>query len=293
MTLIAFFFFMLGALAEILWLWRQAQPDSATYPITRHTLVVGGLAGLALGLGLVLEVLGWEVIQVSLSNTWVAFIFTLLCGFLFLASLAPQFLPRVNEQTILTVQVLITIHLWLSGGNAHWAALLFIGLLPASISLYLVLRQTPVPPLGKALIYFWYLLSLLVQAAQGGGLDYFRLNRLAPIEGLAFGMLFVFLILHGLFALRFFLIVSSLLRPRNRRLVAQAMPVLFYDDQLPVRPFLILLGALGAALICLRALHLPGYPLWLNLSLLLVVQLLFNPSLTNQLRHRFHFGRSD
>jgi len=127
----------------------------------------------------------------------------------------------------------------------------------------------------KALVYFCYLLSLLALGFQREQMAFFSSKEFTLIEGLVFGMLLVFLVLHGLFAIRFFLMISSLILPRNRAYLPQVMPVIFYDEQAPTAVFMVITGSLLGALVVLRLFEIGNSLVWLDLAVILSVQVFF------------------
>ncbi len=134
-------------------------------------------------------------------------------------------------------------------------------------------------PILRVFLYFFYLILLVVQTVLSGQLALFSEIEISLPEGFSFGAVFFFIILHGLFLVRFFMIVTSLVLPRNRRLAGQAIQKLYYDDHSPAWQFgLFALVALGATWL-VGQINLPMPGLWVNLFILLAVQVVFNPRL--------------
>jgi hypothetical protein len=79
--------------------------------------------------------------------------------------------------------------------------------------------------------------------------------------------------------MRFFLIVSSLLRLRNRRLAAQAMPRLFSDEPLPALRFVLVSAGVAALLLANHAFGWLEPAMALSFGLLAGVQLMNPPRL--------------
>jgi hypothetical protein len=245
MTLEAFFFFLAGALGEISLLWNGARHSEshlakrfAVASISLERLLALGLIALAIGLGVVLRWLDIAKIRVSLDDGWVAAVFVVLGLFLLgTGVIGDRLLPRVDERTVLVVQLLVAILTLTAQHLPAWPALItFVGL-PLIVSFLLaVSRQSLAPPI-QALVYFGYLLALLALTFQTANLNYFSALDLDNWQALAFGGLFIFLLLHALFAVRFSLIVSSLILPRNRPLIGMMMPRLYSNEQVPLLRF--------------------------------------------------------
>jgi hypothetical protein len=240
------------------------------------------VAAAALLLG-ILSLAGVAGVMVSLSDAPIGWIFVVLGVFVLgFGVVADGLLPRVSEKSILVTQLLVIFNELLairSGDSVTLFPLvwfLVLGL-PAGVMLYLAFNPRPVAPLLKTLLYLWYLASLLVLSFQNGAAAFFESSILYPQTAFAFGATFIFLLLHGLFAIRFFLIASSTLLPRNRPPVRRVMQRLFADDQISPRRFT--LFALGiAAVLALNAwLLLFPRAVLLNLVVIASVQLFFNP----------------
>jgi hypothetical protein len=92
--------------------------------------------------------------------------------------------------------------------------------------------------------------------------------RLTSLDYFIGGTTGIFLLLHSIFLVRFFLMLSANLLPQNRYLIAQAMPQLFSDEQMPRYEFLGLLLLVVIILLLNRQLGLAPN---LNLSSLLIL----------------------
>jgi hypothetical protein len=154
---------------------------------------------------------------------------------------APKLLPRINEQTIVVITAVIAITLvrrsdltWYA-----WAALL----LPLAGIVLLALTNRLLSPAMKSLFYFWYLICLFLMAYQSN----FDLFFNAPTETqttldyFISGASGIFLLLHSIFLVRFFLMLSANILPKNRYLIRQTMPQLFSDEQMPRYKFIVIL----------------------------------------------------
>ncbi len=165
-----------------------------------------------------------------------------------------RFLPRINEQTLVVVTAIVLLSLY---GQIQldwqWLAALALPLLAIFI---LALTKHTLPPALKSLFYFWYLMCLLVMAYLGafdllfnpdtGFLETSFDNFIAGAAGL-------FFLLHCVFLVRFFLMLTANLLPWNRYLIDLAMPQLFGDEQMPRRNFVVILLVIMAVI-------------WLNLQ---------------------------
>jgi hypothetical protein len=208
-------------------------------------VLVGGLAAV-----LLLRLSGLAAVEVSLDDGWVGAIFVVLGVFLLGAGvIGDGLLPRVNERSILTGQVLVLLLALFEPQQSDWLLLGGLVGLPLLLSLGLLVSRRAVSTVLKACAYLGYLFALLYLAYQTADLGLFGAARISSVEGFAFGSLFVFLLLHCLFALRFFLIVSSLILPRNRPAIGAMMRRLFSDEQAaPGRFVLFAVAAAGLVL---------------------------------------------
>jgi len=155
----------------------------------------------------------------------------------------PRLLPRVNEQTVLVVHTTIILNLLLNSPRPSPLILLAL-LVPTIGVLYLALTKRTISPVAKALVYLWYLVSLLLLAIQNdfGGLFSTSVSEPTLLESYITGAASIFLLLHSLFLIRFFLMVSSLIFPYNWRYMQTVMPKLFSDEQIPLWQVLVLEG---------------------------------------------------
>lgn len=285
MTLSGFVLFMLGLLAELVLLFEGSSPglaaadrgarsliDRTLGPSRQVIAILAVIAGLLIGLFELLRVGG---VLVYIDSPVVGFIFVVLgVAVFFAAMMADLFLPVVNEQSILIVQALVLVSALWGGGRLDWLPLAILAGIPALVSLGLVLWRWSFPPWAKALLYLWYLLSLMIPPFQSGQAGFFRAARLTWSESLSFGMLFIFLIIHGLFAARFFLMVSSLLYPRNYKWIRQIMPRLFSDEQVSMPRFGLAALLVAGLLLLNQWLGLLERSTAVSLAMLLAVQVL-------------------
>lgn len=280
----AFIFFALGMLVELILLGEHSLGRSSILA-TRHAWInrnvtaarafIFGLVVLALILLLVVRVLGLEAELVYI-DTPIINIFMLLLGlFVLSAAMAVKFfLPVVNEQTILVVQGLVLYSAFAGGKPVAWMPLAVLVSVPAVVSLGLILWRKPLHPSLKALLYLWYLVTLMVIPFQSNQVAYFRQGNLSLLDAATLGSLLVFLIIHGIFTVRFFLIVSSLLLPRNHVYVQRIMPLLFNDEQVPLGRLAITVLVLAAAILVNRVLGLVAEPVLLAVGMMFAVQFL-------------------
>ncbi|GAB4484304.1 MAG: hypothetical protein OHK0031_08290 [Anaerolineales bacterium] len=190
-------------------------------------------------------------------------------SFLFVFGLVhPKLLPRINEQTLLVITLAAIYQL--NSVQALTGYQLAALLAPSLAVLAMIFTNRTLSPLLKSLLYFWYLTCLLLLALQNG---YAIFSSAAQPEKdvipyFITGAAGIFLLLHSIFLVRFFLMLSALLLPQNRWLISQAMPQLFDDHQLPHLHFFTIL-TFFAALIALN--HFTGFTSSANLVSLIVL----------------------
>lgn len=153
----------------------------------------------------------------------------------------PKLLPRVNEQTIVVITAVVLLSLV---GQAELAWYWLAALTVPIVAIFLMALTTFImPPLFKSLYYFWYLICLFAMAYQSN----LELLFNAPTETqtsmdyFIAGAAGIFLLLHSIFLVRFFLMLTANILPRNRYLIQLAMPQLFSDEQMPRYKFLVIL----------------------------------------------------
>jgi hypothetical protein len=262
MTLAAFVFFLAGAIGEIAVLWNSAWGNGSRFVnrsgrfrvfFSRSGFIGLGLAAAALCLSFVLRWLQLAQVRVSLDDAWVGIIFTILGLFLIGAGvIGDGLLPRVDERAVLTVQILVALFTLTQERLPARPGLLGLVGIPLLVSLGLVIWRRALAPPVQALVYFGYLLALLALTYQTANLNSFSAVDFSNGQALAFGGLFVFLLLHGLFTIRFFLIVSSLILPRNRPMINGMMARLYSNEQISL-PRFVLFTLILASLVLLNA----------------------------------------
>ncbi len=284
MTLQVFIFFAFGILAELILLGEAALQQQPV--VNTNSMLLGRLlmptrviiAGLALFSALcllIVHLLGVAGMSVYINTPLIGISFVFLGVFVFFAALAANFfLPVINEQTILVVQALVLYYVFSGGKPVAWMPLAVLASVPALVSLGLILWRQPVPASFKALLYLWYLVTLMVIPFQSNQVEYFRRAQLTALEGAFFGSLLVFLIIHGLFTVRFFLITSSLILPRNQAYVARVMPFLFSDEQVPLGRLAFTAGLLAALILLNRVMGLVPEAVILSFGVMFAVQFL-------------------
>ena len=163
-------------------------------------------------------------------------------AFLFVYGMVvPKLLPRVNEQTIVVITAIVLLSLVGQAELAwYWLAALTV---PIFAIFLMALTTFSMPPLFKSLYYFWYLICLFLMAYQSN----FDLLFNAPAEPqtsmdyFIAGAAGIFLLLHSIFLVRFFLMLTANILPKNRYLIQLTMPQLFSDEQMPRYKFLVIL----------------------------------------------------
>lgn len=289
MSASAFIAMLYGMLLEVIWLLDQAQGGdflSLPQPLVREghaplrkpQWLAAILGAGALGLIGILELLGWGSALVYIDSPVAFYIFTFIGLFVFFAGVVwDKLLPRINEKIILGAQMIILLWLLTSDTQPNVWATTFVLIVPAGVMLYLVIRREPLNPLLKAIVYLWYLFSLILMLYQAGFAEMTAQTSYTLPEAFIFGTLFIFFLLHALFTMRFFLIVSSIILPRNRKYVQWLMPRLYSDEQVPFTRFVTLL-LIVLALIGLNAwLGLVDAHILVSLSVMLGAQALFRP----------------
>lgn len=289
MTIAAFILYMLGMLIEVISLWQGPLPGaekrSSDLPnpidnIPENQRLSGMLiitAALVYGF-FSLTGLG-STTNTSLDSPIVGLIFIFVGLFIFGAGVVgTKLLPRINEQTLFAITLIAILSLFTEGGYLSPSPALLAGLIIPSLSvLVLVFSKRIMPPVVKALYYFWYLVMLIVIAFQSAQIARFSEPEVELLDALFFGAFFIFILLHGLFFMRFFLITATLILPRNHKYVRVMMPRLFSDEQMPLWRFAVISVLIAGTLLANLWLELvPQQPL-INLLTLLTVQIMFEP----------------
>ncbi|HNT23574.1 MAG TPA: hypothetical protein PKM21_04370 [Anaerolineales bacterium] len=287
MTVSTFIAFLYGMFLEVAWLWDQAQ-GKKFFPWQRTpegwqripmrklqwAVVVLGLGAAAL-IG-ILEFLGVSGASADISQPIPFMLYTAIGLFVFGAGVIwDGLLPRVNEITILGVQLIVMLGLVISGGRPNPWATTFVLIVPAGVMLYLVARKQPPGMATKAIIYLWYTFSLILMLYQSGFGEMISRNTFSLPEAFVLGTTFIFFLLHALFAIRFFIIVSSLILPRNRRFLPIMISRLFSDEQIPIRRFILLLAIVSGVIALNAWIGLIDTYLFVSLSVMIGTQVLF------------------
>lgn len=288
MMLPVFVLYVLGTVVECAMLWDAAHRESTPRRVGPFAATelrpAQWLSGAAFSVAIVLigliQLFGLSEIETSLSDPLGTLTFMAVCFFVLGAGvIADGLLPRVNEAAILSVVTLTalgTLASLLDGTmEVNWFILTFGLLIPSGVALLLVFWWRAFHPVIKAIIYLCYLFALLFIVFLSGADDYFRQLELSMADGFLFGVVSIFLLLHGMFAIRFFLIVSSLIFPRNRPLVALIMPRLFSDEQVNLLRALLVLLILSVVIIVNTWLHWFELPVLLSVLSVVSVQFLF------------------
>ncbi|PWH11779.1 MAG: hypothetical protein DDG60_16515 [Anaerolineae bacterium] len=290
MTLAAYLAVISGILIEILLLWEAA--DRRNTLLHPSTLVAPSFNRLQQGIAL-FALIAWlaitlaEFFKPSVSASILAALQSAVMAptfaFLFIFGMvSPKLLPRVNEQTIVTTS-LVTFYSLLSTARFEWFWLAIL-LLPTLGIFWMGLTSRTMHPYLKSLLYFWYLVGLLIMALQHNlkifipsspqDLNAVAMTNLDYFLGGAAG---VFLLLHSIFLVRFFLMLTALIRPANRHLILRTMPRLFNDRQIPPVQFIGLLTFFGAILVLNHFTGILSSTSVLNLLILFAVHFMERP----------------
>ena len=238
-----------GIIVEILLLWETSDRQKNVQPAPG--IIAPGISRLQEIIAMTVLV-SWtlialaEVFDPQLNSTALngilgiivlpAFVFLFVYGMVI-----PKLLPRVNEQTIVVITAIVLLSLVGQAELAwYWLAALTV---PIFAIFLMALTTFIMPPLFKSLYYFWYLICLFLMAYQSN----FDLLLNAPTETqtsmdhFIAGAAGMFLLLHSIFLVRFFLMLTANILPKNRYLIQLAMPQLFSDEQMPPYKFLVIL----------------------------------------------------
>lgn len=256
MTLEVFVLFLLGMALEVVWMWEaahaQAQEKMETAFVAQmlpETWIIQAglilLAGAAFGM---VHLIGIDQVHTSLDDGPVFFLFTLIGLFILIAGVfGSHLMPPINERSVLSTQLLLAAGMLTGAVQLPMFILWALGTFMLLLSLFLLLQRQSLPPILKALVYAWYLALLLGLSVINGDAALFSARDLNLTSGFAFGVVFIFLLLHALFFIRFFLIVCSLILPRNRKFIGYLMPRLYNDEQAQPLPFVLITLGLTAA----------------------------------------------
>lgn len=266
-----------GMVIEVLLLWERSAHDAARSqsgfvpgppsPIQALIGLVVLVAALLVALvdGFGLQVPAFWIDAFSNGIMFVAFSFLFVFGLV-----VPRLMPRVNEQAILAVNLVTLLNLAVMPGLPPVVLAGFA--VPGMLLLLLGVTRQSLSPMLKSLVYFWYLVCLLALTLQND-FSVFISNELQPanlFQMAVAGAAGIFLLLHALFLVRFFLMLSALILPHNRKYLFQVMPGLFGDEQMPALKFLSVLGVAAGAYWAAVAFGLASLPA-ANLLILFIV----------------------
>lgn len=274
--------FLLGIAVEIALLFERSNMEPPAFApriahqIDQRIVIIVPCVLAALVAYLAVGIVGELNTEVSLDDEIIGAIFVGIgLMALFYGFISVDLLPSVSEQNVAVVHLIVLISLILNGIPAvDRSVSLALFIVPSLILLYLGISQRTLRPTFKALVYFWYLILLMIVAAQNDLGNVFNALDLTLFEGFTAGMIFIFLLLHGLFFLRFFLIVSSLIIPRNRPSVAPLMTHLYSDRQLPPARFLLLVVIAAGLLLLMIGLNIFPEQTAINLAVLFGAQVI-------------------
>lgn len=275
-----------GIIVEILLLWETAdrQRDAGPAPgilaprlsrIQEITLIVLIVSWICIALA--------EYVNPPLSLNTLSFIQNAIMGpsffFLFIFGMViPKLMPRINEQTIVAINLIVLISLP-AGIDWYWLAAL---LLPSLGVLVIALTNRIIHPGVKSLLYFWYLICLFIISYQNS-YDLLASDQWSTsLEYFIGGASGIFLLLHSIFLVRFFLMLTANILPQNRYLVSLAMPQLFDDQQIPLLKFFGILAILAVIIVANQLTGLVASASLLNLLILLVVHFMDRPFALDQ-----------
>jgi len=284
MSLPNFIFFLIGTGLEVTWLWENAHGftlskrlrDFWELPWIRPRRIGVGL-GMGAAQALVSLILfSFRDVFISISDPVIGMVFALEGLFLLYAGITgDRLLPRVNKMTILGVQLIITSGLIVAESAFNPLVLVFQLILPGCIVIILALRKRPISLVVKALLYFWYLISLVLLVYQNGDVLVFEMPEWTILDAFLAGAVSFYLLLNAIFAIRFFLIVSSLLLPANHPLAAGLIPRLFSDEQFDPLRFGLTLAVILALIALNEWLHFMSMILFINILVVVSIQFVF------------------
>jgi hypothetical protein len=232
----------LGIVIEVLSLWEIARREQGKTVLlsylppwlTPERVVMLGLTVFALlAMGL-FRLGGILTLDTDTADAWIMAVMVPAGVFAFgFGLLHPVLLPRVNERMLFTVFAtssvgtllngeLVRGETWVLGGFIVFGALLFW----ASVS------ERRLPPGLQALAYFGYLSGLFWMGyGQVSTFANAPSSTLMPLDAFLFGTVGLFYVLHVLFWIRFFLIVSSMLLPNHWQHLPDIMDRLFANSR--------------------------------------------------------------
>ncbi len=247
--------------------------ESVVAPISNEQIILL-FGGIMLITSLILDQFTFGAVRLR----WVDDLFTYtiagVFAFILFAALAgDKLLPRINEQQMLVIHLVVGVNLLINGESAlpNWALAML--LIPTTALIFQGIWPRVLPTIQRAFFYLWYLLTLVALAFQNGGAAYFEMIEISVSEIFIFGSLLVFLSVHMLAAIRFVLIISSLILPRNRPLLEIIMPHLVHDDQLSLPGLLTIMLVAGGVLVLNATTQLELDQTLINLFVLAMLQI--------------------
>ncbi|PKN91309.1 MAG: hypothetical protein CVU44_19535 [Chloroflexi bacterium HGW-Chloroflexi-6] len=239
-----------GIIIEILLLWETSDRQKNIQPAPG--IIAPGISRLQEIIALTVLV-SWILIAVAeffnpplslivLSGIQGAIMFPAFAFLFAYGMVVPKLLPRVNEQTIVVITAIVLLSL-VGQTELTWYSLAALAVPIVAIFL-MALTMFIMPPALKSLYYFWYLICLLAMAYQSNFDLFFNSASADPQTSFDYfiaGAAGIFLLLHSIFLVRFFLMLTANILPKNRYLIKLAMPQLFSDEQMPRYKFLVIL----------------------------------------------------
>ncbi len=275
MTLASTLAFTAGLVVEILLLWETSESQnvrprpagifapglSRLQEALALTLAISwGIIGMVQALALPEPV--WLVGGLQNGIMFVSFSFLFVFGMVH-----PKLLPRVDEQRIFLVNLAVLAGIWQWGWG--WQAAFA---LPTALSLVAAWRSRPLSAFWKSVLYLWYLLCLFLMAYQSALNMFFFTGEESGLtlwDYFVGGAAGIFLLLHSIFLVRFFLMFSANILPPNRALIQAAMPHLMRESQIPPWQFALILSVFGGLIGYTILLGKAPPPQWINLLILL------------------------
>lgn len=284
MTMYGFILFSLGFMVELVTLVQTARPDKIPLPIISGALgkLLGPYRTILLGLGMLAAIMlgitywmgnGSQIVYMDTPGISVLF-FLYMIIILGCWIFPSNFITIINEQSILLVQVLVLAGVILMPNTVGWIPRPYLVVLPLLCILVLVIWRKGFHPSLKAILYLWYLVSLMIIPFQSGQVEIIQQTKLSLAESFSMGMLLTFLLLNGFMAFRFMIIVASMIIPRNLLLVERTMPNIFSDQQVSVKRFGMVSSLIGAFLFANHILHWMSPGIAISLCSLVGVQIL-------------------
>lgn len=232
----------LGILIEVLSLWeiaRREQGKTVLLPylppwLTPERVVMLGLTVFALlAMGL-FRLGGILTLDTDTADAWIMAVMVPAGVFAFgFGLLHPVLLPRVNERMLFTVFATSSVGALLNGELVLGETWVLGGFIVLGILLFWAsISERRLPPGLQALAYFGYLSGLFWMGyGQVSTFANAPSSTLMPLDAFLFGTVGLFYVMHVLFWVRFFLIVSSMLLPNHWQHLPDIMDRLFANSQ--------------------------------------------------------------